>query len=442
MNWMRMKYAKPSTCAFFTSQKTRSASSSVAAAGMAYEPTERRARSGACALTSVATSEGSRYAPGEVEPPPVCVQLWSALPADEVRSGDERLDRNELLPGLLVDRDRRQVRVAGRVDRERAEDAVRDRHAEDRLRRLRAVTTAGCHGPQHDVHRLCAVGGVRVRRRADLLAEALHERCALARQALRRLAGDADVRAVGDCAVCVRVAEAVRHLQLQTRIRSLQVLHQLRAVVARDAAREHSLCTGLLDQVAERLVAGLLRVPALEAHDLDAELLRGVLVRRRNAEAVRLLVVQDVHLLVAERLRPHRVSGTLEVVGCDDAGVVALTRRVVLARLARIPLLREAGVRVRRADHRERTRIRPVEDRDDDLRAAGVERSDDADHRPVARVQTRVRRTLGRVPTAGLRGRVVTRLVADLQVAGLPAAVGEIPKDSPGDLHRLLADRT
>ena len=57
--------------------------------------------------------------------------------ADQARRGHERLDRDEVLARLLVDRDRRQVRVARRVDREVAEDAVRDREAEDGLRRRR-----------------------------------------------------------------------------------------------------------------------------------------------------------------------------------------------------------------------------------------------------------------------------------------------------------------
>ena len=53
-----------------------------------------------------------------------------------------------------------------------------------------------------------------------------------------------------------------------------------------------------------------------------------------------------------------RVRRALDVVGRDDAGVVAGAGRVVLLRLARIPLLRQADVRVRRADHRERAWMR------------------------------------------------------------------------------------
>src|SRR6185437_3179090 len=93
--------------------------------------------------------------------------------ADQVGRRDDRLLRDELLPDLFVDRDRGQVRVARRVDREVADDAVRDLDAEDRLRRPRAVTTAGGDGLQQNLHRLRAVLGVRVRLGSDLLAEAL-----------------------------------------------------------------------------------------------------------------------------------------------------------------------------------------------------------------------------------------------------------------------------
>src|SRR5207302_6240427 len=121
--------------------------------------------------------------------------------------------------------------------------------------------------------------GVWVRLCSDLLAERFDEDRTLARQALRRLPRNADVRAVGNGAVRARVAEAVRHLQLDVGSTGTKVLHQLRAVVADNAAEEDGLRAGRLDEVRKRLVARLLRVPALEADDLDAELLRLVLVR-------------------------------------------------------------------------------------------------------------------------------------------------------------------
>src|SRR5207253_2717242 len=113
------------------------------------------------------------------------------------------------------------------------------------------------------------------------------------------------------------------------------------------------------------------------AGDLDPELLRRGLIGLRDAEAVRLLVVEDVDLLEAERLRPERVSGALDVVGGDDAGEVAHPGRVVLLRLADVPLLRQARVRVRRAEPEKRTGA--VADRDLDLRAPGVERPEHGD---------------------------------------------------------------
>src|SRR4051812_13966639 len=306
MNEIVKKYAGPFS-KLTASHRINAASNSTAATGIAYELSERRARSGACALTSVATRESQRrYASGEASLPRCDSTVVRSLP-DQAGRGNERLDRHELLAGLPVDRDRRQVDVAGRVDREVADDAVRDLDAEDRLRRLRPITSAGRYCLQHDLHGLRAVLRVRVRLRADLLAERLDERRTLTGEALRRLARDADVRAVADRAVRARIAEAVRHLQLEPRVDRLEVLHQLRAVVADDAAEEHCLRPGRLDQVRERLVAGLLRIPALEADDVDPELLRRVLVRRRDAEAVRLLVVQHVDLRVALCLGPHRI---------------------------------------------------------------------------------------------------------------------------------------
>ena len=59
-----------------------------------------------------------------------------------------------------------------------------------------------------------------------------------------------------------------------------------------------------------------------------------VLVVRRDAEAVGLLVVEDEDLLAAELLREQRVGRALEVVGRDDADVVPLAGRVVLVGLA------------------------------------------------------------------------------------------------------------
>ena len=85
--------------------------------------------------------------------------------------------------------------------------------------------------------------------------------------------------------------------------------------------------------------------------------------------------------------------------------------------------------------------MRAVEDRYLDLRAAGVERSDHADHRRLPAYETCVRRTLRRVPAGGLCSGVVARLVADVERAGLPALLLELPQDCPRDLQRLVTDR-
>src|SRR5438552_3246431 len=422
-----------------TSHATRSPSRMVAAAVVRYDVGERLSLMRVSVSAWVATGcDGRRGRRGLPRRSCIC---RSAL-SDQVRRRNDRLDRVEVLAGLLVDRDRRQVRVALRVDREVAEDPVVDRDPEQRLRHLRPVPARLRDRVEHDEHRLRAVRRVRVRRRADLLAEALDEGRTGTLQRLRRRTGDADVRAVGDRPVRTRIAEAVRHLELDLRIDGADVLHQLRAVVAGDPAEEHDVRARGLDRVRKRLVAGLLRVPALEAHDLEAELRSSLAVRRGDAEAVRLLVVENEDLLLVENGRRElRVGRSLEVVGGDDARVVPLPRRVVLVRLARIPLLRQSGIRVRRADHPDGAAAGAVEDRDDDLRAAGVERPDDADHGLVARVETPVGGALGGVPTGGLRSRVVTGLVADLVLAGLPAAILERPQDRARDLQRLMADR-
>src|SRR5581483_5526190 len=231
------------------------------------------------------TSSPQCATPGKSPSPASRVPTASPALLDEALWDGDGRDRHEALALLAVDRDRQQVRVTGCADGERAEDAARDREAEDSLRRRAPAPPALGDRRQDHVHRLRAVRGVRVRRRPDLLAELLDEHLAGARQLVRRLAGDADVRALPDRAVRVRVAEAVRHLELDSRIDALDVLHQLRAVVADDPAQEDDLRAGLLDRARQRLVARRLGVPALEPEDLQAELLRGRLVSRGDAEA-------------------------------------------------------------------------------------------------------------------------------------------------------------
>src|SRR6478609_5325530 len=281
---------------FLASRNTTPARTSTASTGTTYEPTDRRALYGDT-LTFVATGSRIRAGGGGTSPG-AGSYVASRLP-DDARGRRDRLDGYELLPGLAIDRDRHEVRVAGLRDREVAEDPVVDRDAEDRARHRCAVTAVGGDSLEQHEHRLRAVCRVRVRHGADRPAEALDERPTEAGERVRRSTRNADVRAVGDRTVCVRVAEAVRHQQLDAWIDGLDVLHELRAVVARDAAKEHGGCARGLDRIRERLIARLLGVPALEGGDVDAELLRGPLERRRDTEAVRLLVVQDVHLLDA-----------------------------------------------------------------------------------------------------------------------------------------------
>src|SRR5579864_2200549 len=241
---------------------------------------------------------------GRTRPPPAfSFMSLLRLPADdEVRLGNERLDRVEVLPGLLVDRDRRQTRVAARVDRERSQDAVGDRQAEDLLRRRSSLATALGDRLERDVHRLRAIRGVRVRSRADLLAELLDELSPDAREGLRRLARDADIHAVAGCTVRVRVAESVRSLELCLRVAGLQVLEKLRTVAVSDASEEDHLCARGLDAGCQGLVTRGLDVPALVALDGDAELLRRVRICLGDTEAVRGLVVEHEYRLEAERL--------------------------------------------------------------------------------------------------------------------------------------------
>ena len=138
--------------------------------------------------------------------------------------------------------------------------------------------------------------------------------------------------------------------------------------------------------------------------------------------AVGLAVVQDVDALDALLLQERRVGGALEVVRHRDTRVVALARREVLVRLTRhAARLREADVRVGRADHRDAAARSAVDDRGDDLGTARVERADDAQEVLDRLVAVGVVRARLRIPRAlGGRGVVARgirdRLVADLEV--------------------------
>ena len=81
----------------------------------------------------------------------------------------------------------------------------------------------------------------------------------------------------------------------------------------------------------ERLVARRLRIPRLEADDLDSERLGRVAGVRRDAETVGLLVVEDEQLRHPDVLEELRDGGALVRVVGHDARVVALAGRVVLS---------------------------------------------------------------------------------------------------------------
>ena len=167
--------------------------------------------------------------------------------------------------------------------------------------------------------------------------------------------------------------------------------------------------------------------------------------RGRDAEAVGLLVVEDVDALDPLLLHELGDERTLVVVRGCDARVVARAGRVVLGRLARVTATREvdrqAGVRVRRRHHRDAALGRLVQKRDDDGGAARVERPDHADHRVVRGIGVPVLRALGRIPLRSLSGRVVARLEGDVVVAGLPTALLELELNRRDDLLGLRARR-
>ena len=126
-------------------------------------------------------------------------------------------------------------------------------------------------------------------------------------------------------------------LVLSPRTETLSLM-SWRAAVVVDPAEEDAVGAGRLDLLEDRGVAGGLRVPGVVAEDLDAVLGGVVLEDLGHALAVGLVVVEDVALLHAEGLAGEDGGRrALDVVGGDDARVVALARRVVLVRLAGVP---------------------------------------------------------------------------------------------------------
>src|SRR5204862_646785 len=118
----------------------------------------------------------------------------------------------------------------------------------------------------------------------------------------------------------------------------------LGAVVADDSAEVDGLRPGPLDALTDCLVARGLRVPRLEAEDLDAQLFRPELETVGDTFPEGLVVVKDVDVrdrgeLLAlgqfEGLAQEQISGRrpLEVVTGRYPNVVPLAARVVDARL-------------------------------------------------------------------------------------------------------------
>src|SRR5437762_2215459 len=116
----------------------------------------------------------------------------------------------------------------------------------------------------------------------------------------RRVTVRVDLEGAEDAVSHVRVQEVVRHARA-------------RPVV-------------LLDRGGKRLVARRLRVPGGEAGDLQAELGGRVLRVRRDAEAVRLFVDEDVDALGTLVLHERCVRSSLEVDVRHHSDVVALAR--------------------------------------------------------------------------------------------------------------------
>ena len=171
-----------------------------------------------------------------------------------------------------------------------------------------------CDRVQHHQHRGRAVVRVRVDlagREVDRLAELLGELLARGREVLVRLTGDGDVHALRRVAGMgdrvLERAEPVRSDDHDAVAETgAQVLDQLAAVLALEAAEEHGPSALVLDLRRDVLVARGLRVPGLVADDLETELLRRVPEGSGDTCAVRFLVVEDIDLRCRSGLRRRR----------------------------------------------------------------------------------------------------------------------------------------
>ena len=181
----------------------------------------------------------------------------------------------------------------------------------------------------------------------------------------------------------------------------------------------------------------LVRVDAevLRPGDPDAEP-RGCAAERIGQLAPQVLVarVEQVDAREPQPLREQRQRDALDVGAADDPSVVARARGVVAVQRDRARghdrrSTREARVGVRRADQRERAAGGAVEDRDLQLGAERGERADHGHDLLGAGERVGVRGAAPALVVAGLRRRLVARLVADHVPARAEAVVLEDPAD-------------
>src|SRR4051794_2245758 len=329
----------------------------------------------------------------------------------------------------------RERRVAVLVDRVRPDDRLAVLRVEERLDDGGAIVGLGAGALQRvegQSHRLVPVDPVRVDRLDVVRGLVLLEDRAGLRQVLHPERRDRELHPLADArrdALLRRVGErllgdAVRAVELRRRVRRGDVLVDLDAVLARDAAPEEAVALGVLRL---RAVVGRVAVGALLVAGLHALFLHRLLDVLRDARAVRRLVVPDVDRLAAVLLHDGRESGALDHVarhGPRIGPAVLRDGRVVLLRLTGLRaglVRRQPDVRVGRRDLRNAAL---VEDRQRDLRAAGVELTQVEDRALVADRLAGVLLGLAVVGRARvLRRRVVERHVLDGVLADLAADV-------------------
>ena len=193
-------------------------------------------------------------------------------------------------------------------------------------------------------------------------------------------------------------ADAVAAEDLGLGERRVDVLGDLDGAVGDDAGEEEAVGSLALDRRRVGAEVGRGRVDPGVAHDVDPVKALLQLEQRRQAGAVRLLVIGDGDLGAAGLLHRDQVGGGLDRVDRHHPQVGTGPGRVVLLRLAggaarQAP--RQADVRVRRA-HLGDSPL--VEDRDRHLAGARIELADVVDGLRVRGHLARVGRRLARVP--------------------------------------------